>query len=161
MGKKFPAFLLGFFCSLGGLVVWVIIGLLGFYAGIGAFLMAYLFVAGYQGVLKKPDDKSYIPLMIFVVIIDIVLALIVFIAIDCYRVGVPFSIAVIDLLDMSVVLLDLAIGLVFGAIGIFMAISQQSRQKARKQFLADKKKRAAEAQQEQDQNQIQNPNQKR
>ncbi|MBP5242724.1 MAG: hypothetical protein J6Z36_03435 [Clostridia bacterium] len=145
MQKRLQGTILGILASLGGVLLWVIIGLFGIISGWAAFLMGWLFSVVYKKV--APEDKSaYRYVMLFVVMIaEIFLSEMVFVAL-LVSVGGAASIGAFfaDAANLAGFFVDVGVGVVFGVIAAISIVASDIRREKNIQAIAEQERLQAE-----------------
>jgi len=112
MTNRVKGTLIGVGFSLGAVVIWVVLGLIGIIAGIAGALMGILFVIGYRKF--NPEDKTLLYISVFaslLIIVEVIIAELLTIAVVANSLGVSFSGAMGYAEVKKAVILDIALGL--------------------------------------------------
>jgi hypothetical protein len=117
--KKFLGFILGFVFSLGGVVAWLLLEMItGFIASATAYLMVFLFFAGYNLVVRQSKSGGVFFLAALVVLVNIIAINAFYVVLDAAFYEITVTELLADSQYVSETLLYMIIPLAFGGLGL-------------------------------------------
>lgn len=114
MSNRLKGTLAGIGASLGGVGLWIILGAIGFIAGIAGGLMGILFIIAYKALNKEDQTKYPYIVACVLVAVEIVLSELLLIAVLAAMNSVPFGDVLADSEVQTGMIIDIVVGFLLG-----------------------------------------------